>query len=203
MATRQKRAKPLPPAERRQTIVDAVTPLLLDRGPAVSSREMAEAAGVAEGTIFNVFPDKASVITEALRGAIDPVPTCEQLADIPDTVPIGSQLEAAATILLGRSERVAALIGVLRSLHASQPQRPAGFPRFVRESNAAIVSELTELFERHADRLRIRPERAAIAFRGLIFANTHPMVAPTENTTPPEIVDLLLRGIVGDVDASA
>ena len=43
-------------------IVDAVVPLLLEHGGDVTTRQIAEAAGIAEGTIFRVFPDKAALL---------------------------------------------------------------------------------------------------------------------------------------------
>ena len=195
VSSKHQRARPLPPAERQEAIVEAIIPLLLDKGSAVTSREMAKAAGVAEGTIFSVFPDKPSVIKQALETTMDPAPVCAALTDISGSASMEAQLEAAATILLERSERVAALMGILRSAHQTSSKRHPGIPRFVHESNAATLAGLEELFERHTDRLRVPPERAAIAFRGLIFANAHPMVGPHEKTTPQEIVDLLLRGI--------
>ncbi len=194
--TKHHRAKPLPPAERKQAIADAIIPLLLDKGAAVTSREMANAAGIAEGTIFRVFPDKPSIIKEAVKTSMDPAPVCDALALVPIDAPLRDQLEAAAGILLERNQRVAALMGVLHSSHLSASRRRTGVPRFVRESNAATLAALTALLERHADELRVDPRRAAIAFRGLIFANAHPMAAPDEKTTPAEIVDLLLGGIV-------
>ena len=54
------RATALPPSERRAEIVAATLPLLLAHGAAVTTRQIAEAAGIAEGTIFRVFPDKES-----------------------------------------------------------------------------------------------------------------------------------------------
>ena len=194
--TKHHRAKPLPPAERKQAIIDAIIPLLLDKGSAVTSREMADAAGIAEGTVFRVFPDKPSIIREAVKTSMDPVPVCDALALISAAAPLREQLEAAAGILLERNQRVAALMGVLHSSHLSASHRGTGVPRFVRESNATTLAALTDLLERHADQLRISPRRGAIAFRGLIFANAHPMAAPDEKTTPVEIVDLLLGGIV-------
>jgi AcrR family transcriptional regulator len=156
---------------------------------------MAEAAGIAEGTIFRVFPDKQSVIIEAIKVSMDPAPVCDALDRISESAPMDSQLEVAATILLERSVRVAALVGVLRSARMTPSTPPAHARRFVAASNAAILASLTDLFARHADALRVAPSRAAVAFRGFIFANAHPMVAPEEETTPREIIDLVLHGV--------
>ena len=66
------RAAPLPPDERRAAILLAVRPVILARGAAVTSRELAEAAGVAEGTLFRVFTDKVTLVREAVLAAVDP-----------------------------------------------------------------------------------------------------------------------------------
>ena len=77
MPTRQ-RALPLAPEERRKAILDAVIPLLISRGSNVTTAEMADAAGIAEGTIFRVFPDKPSLLHEALKSSFDPAPTLKR-----------------------------------------------------------------------------------------------------------------------------
>ena len=60
----KQRALPLAPEARRKSIIDAVIPLLLENGPNVTTAQIAEAAGIAEGTIFRVFPDKTSLLFE-------------------------------------------------------------------------------------------------------------------------------------------
>ena len=67
-------------------------PLLLERGAKVSTRQIAEVAGIAEGTIFGVFPDKDAVVQAVLQAALDPEPTDRELAAIDRSLPFEDQL---------------------------------------------------------------------------------------------------------------
>ena len=71
------RAPRLSPDERRAALVDATVPLLLEHGRAVTTRQIAEAAGIAEGTIFRVFATKEELVDAALDAAFDPQ-TCSR-----------------------------------------------------------------------------------------------------------------------------
>lgn len=191
-----RRAEPLAPEDRRRAIVEAITPLLIDRGQAVTTREMAEAAGVAEGTIFKVFPDKSSVIHEAVRASIDPEPVIRQLGQIYPEAPLEIQLAEAARILVEQMDRVLALFSTVRTLHPPGEAHPTSPPSFVTEANAAINRALTGLFDRHRDRLRIEPEKAAAAFRGLIVGTGHPAMGFSQRLAINEVVEILLTGII-------
>jgi AcrR family transcriptional regulator len=193
--TSQRRAKPLPPDDRRREIVEAVIPLLLEKGAVLSTREIADAASIAEGTVFSVFPDKASVIIEAVKATVDPESTREALGDIPTDVRLEGQLEMAASLLMDRGERIGVLIGVLRTMEPSGVGKPAGAHRFISESHTAILAALAELFERHASSIKVDPGRAAVVFWGLVFANAHALVTADEKLRAAEIVDMVLNGI--------
>ena len=73
-AIKAKRAPALAPDDRRAMIVAATLPLLLEHGDRVTSRQIAEAAGIAEGTIFRVFADKDEIIRAVVESALDPEP---------------------------------------------------------------------------------------------------------------------------------
>ena len=181
--------------DRRQAIVEAVIPLLFRQGAAVTTRQMAEAAGVAEGTIFKVFADKHALIHEAVKVVSDPAPVQKELAAIDLDAPFETQLRTAAAILLRRLEQVVALMSVLRTMPVGSPQN-AGLPPFLAEANAAIVSSLTRIFETHRQILRLPPRRAAVMFRGLLFAAGHLAATVGETLTVDDIVSVLLSGIV-------
>src|SRR5713101_1245880 len=80
MATRTRRAAALPPDERRSMIVAVTLPLLLAHGERVTSRQIAEAAGIAEGTIFRAFADKDELIATVLEVALDQRPLEDALS---------------------------------------------------------------------------------------------------------------------------
>ena len=69
----------MPPEERRAALVEATLPLLLEHGATVSTRQIAEAAGVAEGTIFRVFESKDDLVHACLHDALTNVALAEQL----------------------------------------------------------------------------------------------------------------------------
>src|SRR5215210_9494742 len=96
------RAPSMPPEARRAAIIEATLPLLLERGAGISTRQIAEAAGIAEGTIFRVFPDKDAVIRAAVDQAFDPEPTDEALEAIDRALPFEAQLAEAVRIMQRR-----------------------------------------------------------------------------------------------------
>src|SRR5438132_11517256 len=90
----QKRASAMPPDERRAMIVNATLPLLLQNGEMVTTRQMADAAGIAEGTIFRVFADKDAVIAAVLDAALDIEPLERAIEAVAPTLPLGDALDA-------------------------------------------------------------------------------------------------------------
>jgi AcrR family transcriptional regulator len=189
----RQRANPLPPEERRQSILEAVTPLLLEKGASVTTSDIARAAGIAEGTIFAVFPDKATLIMEAVKSSVDPEPVRKALREIDRDAPLEAQLRAAAHILMLRYERISSLIELLRA-YGHSPEHQTDARRHMMASNVAISEALTDLLETHRDQFRIEPSRVVAAFRGLMFAAGHPLMYEHDRLSIDEVVELLMNG---------
>jgi AcrR family transcriptional regulator len=181
--------------DRRRAILDAVVPLLIEKGSAVTTAEMAQAANIAEGTIFRVFPDKPSILFEAMKAALDPAPVTEAIREIDPSAPMTTQLEQAAQALYRHFDRMVALGESWRSISNMQQEREQDVGRLVRKSAAAISNALLLLFERHREALRVSPLEAAAAFRGILFATRHPLLAARERLAIDAALNILLAGI--------
>lgn len=188
-----RRARPLPAGDRRRAIVSAVLPLLVRHGSAVTTRQMAAAADVAEGTLFRVFADKHALIHHAIEQVMDPEPVCRALSGIAAENPFEAQLAEAARILAERSDEVVALLGVLRTLPGSGGTPRSRPPLFVSEFHDAVSAGLVDLFERNRARLTLEPAKAAAVLRGLVFARS--ALPGKENLTVDEVVAVLLSGV--------
>ena len=192
--TRSRRASALPPDERRAAIVTATVPLLMTHGTAVTTRQIAEAAGIAEGTIFRVFADKDAVIHAAIEAVFDTAPLTAALAAIDPGLALPERLEAAVRIIQERIERIWHLVSVVGATTVAA-ERDAVLRRRERDD----LSALTALFEPERDHIRIAPNVAAQILRGMTLAGAHPSLATEVQLSPAEIVSVVLDGIRGDV----
>jgi AcrR family transcriptional regulator len=183
------------PDERRRAIVAAITPLLVKKGALATTADMAKAAGIAEGTIFRVFPDKSALLYEVIRAATDPAELCVALRSIDPDLPMRAQLAQAAQLLSDHWKRVASLGEALRGTAVLPGSRQAQAGRVIKESSAAIAAALTTLFERHRRELRISPAKAVAAFRGLVLAAGHPLMPEDQRLGLDDVTTVLLSGV--------
>lgn len=178
------RAPALPAEERRAAILEATLPLLLERGASVSTRQIAEAAGIAEGTIFRVFPDKDAVVQATVELALDPEPAERAIAAIDPALAFPEQLVEAVRIMQERVVAIWRLVSVVGDQHAPPKTRPP-----------ADFASLATLFEQERSRLRTDPATAARQLRALTLAVSHPVLYGDPPMSPDEVVSLLLDGI--------
>lgn len=185
------------PDERRATIVEAILPLLRAHGNAVTTKQIAEACGVGEGTVFRAFPDKAAIIDAALATAFDPAPGLEQLGRIDPALPLAERLVATVEVLQDRLRSVIGLMTVLgRTAPPAATRRRLHDDEQLREGQARILRAIEDLIAPDAGTLRVSPAQAARTVRMLTFAGTHPGVTDETPMSASEIVSILLHGVL-------
>jgi AcrR family transcriptional regulator len=166
-------------------IVDAVIPLLMENGREVSTRQIADAAGIAEGTIFRVFADKEALFEAAVDKFLDPAPLHAGLRAI-DT---GLSLEAKVNeILIQLRGRMTGIFGIMNAVGRSgpPPRRP------VVQSFEQVVDEV---LRPHLTELRLSPERTAAFVRLVAFASAIPHFNQDREIPTAELAHLITNGI--------
>ena len=187
------RAVPLSPDARRAALMAATAPLLEVHGRNVSTRQIAEAAGVAEGTIFRVFDSKEGLVDAVVEEAFGVETTCRKLAEIDAGADLEARLVQAVTLLQERQRRVFALFHAL-ALSRDLPGDPARHAKHLRD-NKLLDAALAGVVGPDAARLRFTSEDAASLLKALTFAVCHPILSDHRHTEPRQIVDILLHGI--------
>lgn len=180
----------MPAPERRAEIVAAALPLLKQHGTAVTTRQIAEAAGIAEGTIFRVFADKDALIDAVVDAAFDPAPTEAALGSIDVSLPLEPRLVLAVDILRRRVTDIFQLMSALG-------MRPSSGDRSDLAARRKLpgLDVLAALFEPDRDVLSRSPQDAAHVLRGLTLVGTHPLLVLDGPMTSDEIVSLVLDGV--------
>jgi AcrR family transcriptional regulator len=187
-----RRATALPAEERREALVAATLPLVLEHGTDVSTRLIAEAAGVAEGTIFRVFPSKDDLIEAVLASAFDPSSLVEAIGQVDRSLPLAARLTAAVELMQTRGRRLAGLVHAL----SARRSLPSGEHTWrVRAAEARVVDALALLLAPDHDRLRCSPQETARRLRLVTLALSSPRLVDTEPLPPEEIVSMLLDGL--------
>ena len=187
MTEKPSRARALSVEDRQAMLIDAVTPLLLEHGRAVTTRQIAECAGIAEGTIFRAFGSKDELISAAVAKQLDPEPFRRRLREVDPALPLEDKVRAIVVLMRGRFTKVFALMSALGTIGP-----PPGHD---------VRHEFTEVLGRalapDLERLNVEPARAAQVIRMVALAASVPHVRNGPAFDDDEITALILYGIIG------
>src|SRR5690606_19518966 len=188
-----KRAQPMNREDRRAAIMDAVVPLLIARGRSVTTRQIAEAAGVAEGTIYAVFENKEELISACVHRYLDGANQAAPVRAIVPRASLGDLIEEIIDVIRKRITEAFALLALLRSTPGAKPRDMRRRP----QDDGLFTAAISDVLLPYADQLKIPPHRAAQVIRAAAFALSHPMIIGEEPFAVSEIRELLLHGLAG------
>jgi AcrR family transcriptional regulator len=187
------RARPMSPEERRSAILDAAIPLLRENGREVSTKQLAEAAGVAEGTLFRAFGDKDAIISAAIERYFDPEPFRNALRGIDPDEQTVDKIRQVLQLLSDRFTGVIGFMSVFRGDGGPPPRRETGEQEW--------IGILSQLFR--PEELGIPVETLGFYLRLLAFGAAMPPITSAHAFTLDELLELVTRGVLPDAASAS
>lgn len=173
-------------------------PLVRRLGRTVTTKEIAQAAEVAEGTIFYVFDDKDALIQAVVEREFRIEPVLAELSGIDPGAPLPARLVAIVEVLRRRLRSVFELMTAL-GMHRPPPPHDGAGPHTPHHD---LLTALTTLLSGDAAMLRYPPAKTAELIRLFTFAASHPAITDNSPLEATEIVDVLLGGITTHPEGS-
>jgi AcrR family transcriptional regulator len=180
------------PDERRADLTDVTLRLLRVHGRDVTTRQIAEAAGIAEGTVFRAFASKEELLDAAISRAFEPGDLVVRLEEIDRTLPLRERLVTLVAIM---QQRFRATFGLMQKMGLVRP------PTHLHDAEGAsawrkrLEGLLGDVVGDDADQLAVPLDHFIHVLRLLTFAGSHEHIADGRLLTPDEIVDTVLLGL--------
>jgi len=189
------RARPLSADERRSELTDVTLRLLRVHGRSVTTRQIAEAAQVAEGTIFRVFDSKDELVDAALSRAFEPGDLVARIEGIDAAQPLRARLVDLVAVL---QQRFRATFELMQKVELVGPPHHLHDSAEADAWRARLEALLTDVVGDGADgaaQLAVPVDHFVHVLRLLTFAGSHQKVADGRLLTPDQIVDTVLLGL--------
>ena len=192
------RAKPMSPEDRRQAIISATTDLVLEHGPEATTRQIADACGIAEGTLFRVFESKDDILAAVVEQLLDPSFLIADIEAIHAEDNVVDAVRSLVTVIDASTKRVRSVMMALHTAQDTLDRRrnhhgPGDKTKFL-EGQADVVTAMARVLSPYSDELRVDPESAASFIQITVFASSLPMINKFRD--PSIFTNLLVHALV-------
>ena len=190
--------------DRRAAIIAATREVIARQGVGFTTREVAEAAGVAEGTLFRAFASKDDLLGAVVDDLLDVTLTCERIESLGRDNTLEEQVGAVVAAV---GDQVSAVHGAELAM-ACMSRLPDGTAPMahlrglpgpaastVRASFDRLRAAVTGALAPYEARLRFSPEQVASWVWLSALAAAHPFWARIAHLNSDEVVHLLVHGI--------
>lgn len=197
------RAAALPPDQRRTEIIAAACPILLADPTGFTTRQVAEAAGIAEGTLFRHFETKAELVSAVVDDLLNPDPLLELLAGL-----TGDDLESLTLGILtalrrGVERQSSLLVALKRHDRPSETTMADHHHRHV-ERMRLVDAAIAQALAPHANEFRLPLPTIAFHLRVLAVSASHPLLSAGEPTLDSgDLVRVFLYGVASTQQESS
>ncbi len=170
-------------------IAEQAIPLFIEFGSSLTTRQLAEHLGIAEGTIFRAFGDKDALVRASVRAFFDRAETQLSRGIVDPSLPLEMKVAHFVRGARDHARGVFAMLSLLDRSEAGEYVSRARSGRF----EAAIA----DAFAPDAASLAVSPEQVGVLLRIAVIAAS----VPSHNQQTPldddEIVRFILYGIAG------
>lgn len=168
-------------------LIDVVTPLLIEYGQALTTKQIAMRAGIAEGTIFRAFGTKDELIQAAVDRQLDPDPFRKRLRSIDATLPLEAKVSAIVALMRDRFTTVFTIMTALGRFG----------PPAAHDPRHEFTDVLGEAVEADLERLNFGAERTGQIIRMVALSASMQQIRGGLRFTDDEVTHIILYGIIG------
>lgn len=186
----------MPPDERRAAIVAAARPLLVEHGLEFTTRQVAEAAEVAEGTIYRVFDSLTELQNAVLAELIDPEPVVRAVENIDPALSLVNRVEHCIIELRAYAKSSRVLFSVMHRIHQQPTSDTPG--KCTKEQLAAarveLLGAICTLLAPDEAHLRLPLQQTAAVVSAATSLLEHPLLGNDYPQDPKTLAELILFG---------
>ena len=193
----------MPADQRRASIIAATRPLLAEHGLGFTTRQVAEATGIAEGTIFRHFTSKDELISAVIADSLDVDSLSADLCAIDLELPLTDRVTEAVSVLRNSFTSIHELTAALKTrpqhtyaMHGQKDEFSHPTHDMMAAWTREITTQIVRLLEPDEERLCVDLDVAAQLVLAVSHIGLHRFDPTPVTFSATQLTDVVLHGVV-------